>query len=37
MIAMKGKSVDQKEQQLQKKLASIRDILELKKIYGNVE
>lgn len=34
---MKGKSVDQKEQQLQKKLASIRDILELKKIYGNVE
>jgi hypothetical protein len=33
---MKGKA-EQREQQLTRKLSSIKDVLELKKIYNNVE
>jgi hypothetical protein len=33
---MKGKA-EQKEQQLSRKLANIKDVLELKKIYNSVE
>lgn len=34
---MKGKSAEQRELQLNRKLANIKDVVELKKIYGNVE
>lgn len=34
---MRGKSNDQREQQLSRKLSNIKDVLELKKIYASVE